>query len=480
MTPEWKAKKKSPLQAAGCFAFLLCMSGAFAQDMYAGRRVPGNITRLQQTSNDGNFVGASSLAPPCSQPSLRSVAAKTPVASFAGRITLEQCYRLAEATYPLSRQRGLIEKTKEYTIENLSKGVYPQLTVSGTGTYQSDVTNISFPGYNKPSVPKDQYKLYGEVSQTLSDFGINKQRKELSRTDAELQEQNLNTELFKLKDRVNQLFFGVLLIDGQLEQNELSKKDIRTGMAKVQAAIKNGTDFNSSLNKLKAELLKTDQRSIELKASRKAYTDMLGLLINLPINETTVLIKPAVPLLSDSINRPELRTYDLQIKSYLQQQHLTRISNYPQLSAFFQGGLGKPSPVNILSTDLSGYYITGFRLNWNIGGLYTYKKDRLINKNDREMVLAQRYTFLFNTGLTLQQKNADIARYRQLIQSDNEIIELRDSVKQTSAVQLQNGVITANDYLLDINAEGQARQDRVLHEMQLLMSQYDHKTTSGN
>jgi hypothetical protein len=150
------------------------------------------------------------------------------------------------------------------------------------------------------------------------------------------------------------------------------------------------------------------------------------------------------------------------------------------LSVFFRGGVGKPSPLNLLSTNLAAYYITGLRLNWNIGGLYTYKKDQLINKNNQEMVLTQRNTFLFNTTLTLHQQNADIVRYQQLIQSDNEIINLRDSVKQTSSFQLQNGVITVNDYLLDINAEGLARQDRVLHEVQLLMSQYAHKTTSGN
>jgi outer membrane protein TolC len=394
--------------------------------------------------------------------------------------TLEQCYQLAEATYPLSKQRGLIEKTRDYSIENIAKGVYPQFNVAGTATYQSDVTKISVPGYTISTVSKDQYKLYGEVSQTLSDFGINKQKKDLSRTDAAIQEENLNTELFKLKDRINQLFFGALLIDGQLEQNELSKKDIRIGMDKVQAAINNGTDFNSSLNKLKAELLKTDQHSIDLKASRKAYTDMLSLFVNQTITDSTLLVKPAPPALTDSINRPELRAYDLQTRSYWQQRHLTKINNYPQLSAFFQGGLGKPSPVNFLSTNLTGYYLTGLRLNWNIGGLYTYKKDQLINKNNQEIVQTERNTFLFNTSLTLRQKNADILRYQQLIQSDNEIIRLRESVKQTSAVQLENGVITTNDYLNDINEEAQARQDRVLHETQLLISQYDHKTTSGN
>jgi outer membrane protein TolC len=400
-------------------------------------------------------------------------------------LTLEQCYQLAEANYPLTRQRALIEKTKEYTLDNIRKGIYPQFAVSGTATYQSDVTKISLPpipGYNFsiPAVSKDQYKLYGEVSQTLTDFGINKQKRTISATDAQVQEENLNTELYKLKDRVNQLFFGVLLVDGQLRQNTLSAADIRTGIARIQAAIDNGTDFKSSLNKLKAELLANGQRSIDLEATRKAYTDMLGLFLNTTIDENTQLITPAPPAaMTDSINRPELRAFDLQTRQYIEQQRLTRINNYPQLNAFFQGGLGKPNPVNFLSSQLSGYYLTGLRLTWNFGGLYTYHKDKLINKNNQEMVQAQRNTFLFNTSMTLRQQNADIVRYQQLIRSDNEIVSLRDSIKQTSAVQLQNGVITANDYLLDINAEAQARQDRLLHEVQLLLSRYNHKTTAG-
>jgi outer membrane protein TolC len=394
--------------------------------------------------------------------------------------TLEQCYQLAEVNYPISQQHNLIEKTKEYTINNISKGIYPQLAVSGTATYQSDVTKISIPGYNIPSVSKDQYKLYGEISQTLTDFGINKQRREISSNDASLQQENLNAQLYALKDRINQIFFGVLLIDGQLEQNELSKQDIQTGINNVQARINNGTDFNSSLNKLKAQLLETDQHTIELKASRKAYADMLGLFINSIIDDSTILVKPAPPVLNDSIIRPELNAYDIQTKSYLQQERLTKLNLYPKLDAFFQGGIGKPSPVNFLSTNLTGYYLTGLRLNWNFGSLYTYKKDQLINKNNRELIATQRNTFLFNTHLTIKQQDGDIEKYQQLIQSDDDIIKLRQSVKQSSAAQLQNGVITTNDYLNDINAEAQARQDRVLHEVQLLMSQYNHKTTAGN
>ncbi|HEY4335522.1 MAG TPA: TolC family protein, partial [Puia sp.] len=328
-----------------------------------------------------------------------------------GRLTLEECYRLGEANYPLTRQRALIQKTRDYTLANIAKGIYPQLAVNGTATYQSDVTKITIPpigglNINIPTVPKDQYKLYGEVSQTLTDFGINKQRRTVSQTEAEMQEANLSTDLYALRDRINQLFFGALLIDGQLEQNELAVQDIQTGIKKVGAAVKNGTDFNSSLNKLRAELLNTEQHSVELRASRLAYTEMLGLFINRVIDTTLVLEKPAEPAMVDSIRRPELAAYDLQSRSYAEQLELTKRNLYPSLSAFFPGGLGQPNPVNFLSTSLSGYYLTGLRLTWTIGNSYTYKKDRLISRNNQEMVQNQRNTFLFNTQLSMRQENA--------------------------------------------------------------------------
>lgn len=402
------------------------------------------------------------------------------------QLTLEECYQLAETNYPLTKQRALIERTRDYTIANIAKGVYPQLNVNGQATYQSAVTSLSLPpGLGIPlniTLPKDQYNFHGELSQTLTGFGINKQQREISRTAALLQEENLNADLYALKDRVNQLFFGALLIDGQLEQNKLAQRDIQTGIDKVQAAIQNGTDFRSSLQKLQAEMLKTAQHSVELAASREAYTDMLGLFINKQVDSSTLLVRPAAPAApgEDSISRPELRAYDLQIKSYTDQLRLTRLNLYPQLNAFFQGGYGKPNPVNFLSSQWSAYYLTGLRLTWTIGGAYTYKRDRLISKNNQDMVLAQRNTFVFNTTQTMRQENADIRKFRKLIQSDDEIVKLRESVSQSSAAQLENGVLPANDYLLDVNAANQARQDRVVHQIQLLAAQYNYKTTSGN
>jgi hypothetical protein len=397
-------------------------------------------------------------------------------------LTIEECYTLAQQNYPLVRQRALIARSKEYSVENIGKGSFPQVSIAGQATHQSDVTQIpiTIPGVETPTISKDQYKLYGEINQPLTDLITVKQQKEVQEINATIQEQSLEVELYKLKDRVNQLFFGALLIDEQHRQNELLKKDIETGMAKVSAAISYGTELKSNLDKLKAELLKANQRSIELKASRKAYVDMLGLLINRSLDETTILQKPGTVLITDTINRPEIKLYDYQKRSYAIQNKLISTRNMPKLGLFLQGGLGRPSPVNMLSNELSSYYIGGIRLNWTLSSFYTSSKERQLLVINQNTVDTQKETFLFNTALTLKQQNGEITKLQELVSTDDEIIALRASVKDAANVQLANGVITINDFLREINAEDQARQAKLLHEMQLLMAQYSFQNTAGN
>jgi hypothetical protein len=153
------------------------------------------------------------------------------------QLTIEDCYKLAEANYPLAQQLQLIEKTRQYTIDNISKGIYPQISLNAQATYQSDVTKIEIPlpNVDVPSMPKDQYKVYGEVAQSLTDFPLNKVQRDLKSAEAEIQTQNIQVELYKLHDRINQLFFGTLLIDEQLKQSDLLKSDINRGIKKTES-----------------------------------------------------------------------------------------------------------------------------------------------------------------------------------------------------------------------------------------------------
>ncbi len=416
---------------------------------------------------------------------LRSlVTAALLLASLAGQaqsLTLDECYAMAEQNYPLIQQRELIGKSKEYSLSNASKGYLPQLAINGQATYQSDVTRIPFdtPGSRAPLISKDQYKVYGEATQTLYDGGVIREQQANLEVNAKIDEQKLEVELYKLKDRVNQLFFGALMIGEQLKQNDLLIQDLQNGIAKTDAAVANGTALKSSLNVLKAEWLKARQRAVELNATRVAYTDMLGLFMNRSLGDSAVLVKPAAPVVEQEIRRPEMQLYAYQDQSTEVQYKMLAARNRPKLSLFLQTGFGRPA-LNMLDNTLKGYYLGGIRLNWSLSGLYTNKGDRALIDLNKRNIDVQRRTFLFNTNMTLQQQNREAAKYQQLLASDDEIIALRVSVKNAASAQLENGVIDTNDYLREVNAQDQAQQNKILHEIQFLLAQYNQKTTTGN
>jgi outer membrane protein TolC len=403
------------------------------------------------------------------------------VSKAQSQLTINDCYKRAEENYPLIKQRELIIKTSAYTIDNIQKGYLPQVNIIGQATYQSAVTEvpIKVPGVNIAALSKDQYKVYGELNQVIYEGGVLEQQKQLQRANEAISRQQLDAELYQLKGRVNQLFFGTLLIDDQIKQNELLIKDLQLGLNKVQAAINNGTAFKSNGDLIKADLLKNRQHTIELRASRKAYIDMLELFIGKIGSDGIILVRPEPVSVSRQINRPELQVYSEQSKSLDVQNKLLTAKALPRLGFFAQGGAGKPG-LNMLSNSFDAYYIGGIKLTWSPTVFYTMKKDKALIDINRENIEVQKETFLFNTNLTIKQQDAEINKYEQLLASDDEIIELRDKVKTSAMAQLENGVINGNDFLTEVNAEDQARQNKVLHQTQLLMAQYNQQTTTGN
>ena len=143
-----------------------------------------------------------------------------------------------------------------------------------------------------------------------------------------------------------------------------------------------------------------------------------------------------------------------------------------------QGGYARPG-LNFLDNDFAWYYIGGLRLSWNLGSLYTLHNQKHILGIDRDMLDIQKETFLFNTKITQKQQNSDILKYEELVKSDDQIITLRENVKKASAAQLENGVLSAHDYLTEVNSEDQARENRILHEVQLLQARYNYQNTVG-
>ena len=396
-------------------------------------------------------------------------------------ITLEQCYQWSRENYPLIKKQELIKKAEQYTTENALKGWLPQVNITAQATYQNDVTQfpVKLPNVNVEPLSKDQYKVFADVSQTIYDGGNIRNQKNLAKIQSEVQTIQTEVELDKLKERINQLYFGILQTNKQWTQLQFTKLDIKEGIKKAEAQFKNGVIFRSNLDVLKAELVKIEQKEIELQAIKQNFVQMLSYFIKKNIDENTQLETPEKILLTKNNNRSELKLFDAQKQLLETQRKIINTKNTPKLGAFFQGGYGKPG-FNMLKNEFDIFYIGGIRLNIPISGFYTQKNDLALLENQSQDIEIQRENFLFNQNfIEIQQRN-DLEKIQNLIDKDNELIELRKNIKTASLAQLENGVINTNDYLREVTAEEQAILTKITHEIQYLLTQYNLKAQLNN
>ncbi len=409
------------------------------------------------------------------------------------QISVEECYEKAKSNYPLIKQYGLIGQVESLELSNANKGYLPQISLSAKASYQSDVTSIpeslgqilsqmTGRDISFPVLSKDQYQAVLEINQLIWDGGLIKARKSIIEAGSEVEKLKLETDLFSLNERINQLYFGALLIVEQLNQNELLKSELQANYEKIYSLHRNGVVGLADLDVIKVEQLNALQRETELKSSRNSFLIMLSAFTGMKIDESTVFIKPQVdPVTSTGykILRPEMEMFNAQNKLFDMQKSILDAGNLPKLGLFVQGGYGKPG-LNMFTDGFSPFYIGGIRFSWNIGGLYSYKNNLNKLDIDKKSIDIRKETFLFNTELKISQQNAEIEKLKAIITNDDEIITLRERIKKTASSKVDNGTLTTTDFVREINAENQARKLKALHEIQLLMSIYNLKFITNN
>jgi outer membrane protein TolC len=410
----------------------------------------------------------------------------------AQQLTLDECQTLAHNNYPLIKQYGLIEQTVEYSIANATKAYLPQVALSAQATYQSDVA--AFPdqmtalyeqiGIRMKGLNRDQYRLTLEVNQTIWDGGITKAQKDIAKAEGDFSRQSLEVELYTLRDRINNLYFGILILSEQLRQNTLLQELLESNLKSVNAHVNNGTAMPSDVNVIKVELLAASQQRTQIESAKEAYCNILSVMTGKEIDSASTFAKPLPQsLVAKTNNRPELQLFNTQTEQFEAQKRALNATVMPRIGLFAQGFYGNPG-LNLFKdmteNKWTWNYIAGVRFQWNIGNYYTLKGNIQKLSLAQQRVESQRETFLFNTDLaTIQQRNA-IEKMNRVMADDAEIIKLRTSIRETSEAKYANGTITVSELLRDIIAESQSMQSKALHEMEWLKNIYELIYTINN
>ncbi|MBQ8127775.1 MAG: TolC family protein [Prevotella sp.] len=411
--------------------------------------------------------------------------------SAAGQ-TLQECQEAAERNYPLIRQYGLIERTTQLSVENIRKGWLPQLSAMAQATLQSDVT--AFPdelqtlyqqaGITMEGLKRDQYRVGVDISQTVFDGGAIRHRQTVAQREGDVERAETAVSLYAVRQRVNEMYFGLLLIDEQIRLKQDLAKLLEGSEQKLASMFKRGTAAESDYLAVKAERLGVEQQVLSLQSQRQSLAGVLSTFCGL---EVSAPVKPNLPVplttWQTAQQRPELQAIDARLRLVDAQEAALTSGLLPKLSIFAQGFYGYPG-YNMFEDmmrrrwSLNG--MIGARLTWNIGALYTHRNDKSRLQSQREAAEVSREVFLFNNRLEQMQQSDEAERYHRLTESDAEIVSLRASVRRAAESKLAHGIIDTNDLVKEMNLESAARIQQSVHEIEMLKKMYELKITRNN
>jgi len=407
-----------------------------------------------------------------------------------GQLTIEQCYEKARDNYPLVSRYKLIEQSEGYNLQNASKGYLPQFSLSAKATYQTEVTTIpiSIPGIEVPTMRKDQYQVVAGVSQTIWDGGVVSSQKKGIKAGSDSEKMKYEVDMYALNGRINDLFFGILLLNEQLRLNDVYMNDLQRNHDRVASFVANGLANSADLDGVRVEQLTARQNRTNMESMRKAFLQMLSVMIGVQVDTSTVFVIPdvdqkrkeevAFTLNLNENNRPELGMYDALTRQMEAQRKSITAGNLPKISAFIQGAYAAPG-LNMFQQDFSPYAIGGVQFLWNFGGLYTRKND--LNKINTSIndIKIQRETFLFNTSLQASQQQFEIEKYLKIMGEDDQIITMRENIRRSAEAKVENGTMSVIDMIREVNAEQNARQQKATHKVELLKALYELKTITN-
>lgn len=413
-------------------------------------------------------------------------------------VTLEECYEAAAKNYPLVRQYELIEKSRDYTLSNASKAYLPQVTFSAKASWQSDVTKLNLDREKlaqsqfgslinpdelegmMPTMSKDQYGASIDISQTIWDGGAVKASKDAAASQAEADAKSVDASIYGLRAKINELFFGVILMQSNMDQCDLMISNLETNYKKVESYIENGVAGQADLDAIRIQQLKTKQEALNIRNTKSAYLKMLGLLTGTRFEEGTELVKPEpVAVRNEEIQRPELAMYEAQLKALESQNRQITAGLTPKFGLYVSGGYGRPG-LNMLDNSFKPYLTAGVRMTWSIGNFYTRKNDMRILETKKSGIEAQRQAFLLNTSIDISGKDSEIKTLREQLEYDDEIIALRKSVLKANEARMAEGTISGSDLVGFMNDELLAEQEKAGHEVKMLLAMYNLKYVTNN
>ena len=403
-----------------------------------------------------------------------------PIAIVAQQIlTLQECYELATANYPLAKQSQLLATQNQLDQDVISKLKLPQLHLDAQATYQSDVIEVPIPNAGIQPPNKDQYRATLSVNQLIYNGGATEASLNLNSAQLKSKQKQVEINLYQLKQKINQLYFSILLSQETDLLLKSKQEQLQARLQEVNSGITYGLLLPASDKVLEAELLKLKQQFTEVESNKAALIETLSQIIGQSLSASTTFQNQLMETdLKTELKRPELELFQLKKEEIEGNEALIMKQHSPKILGFATGGYGNPG-LNMLDNSFQPFYVVGVKLNWQVFDWNSNKKQRESLSINKDIIDIESETFKLNTTIELNQQQKEIDKLETFITSDLEIINLRKEVLKAADSQLKNGVITSSAYITELTNLYEDENTLVKHNIQLQLAKANYKVING-
>jgi outer membrane protein TolC len=411
-----------------------------------------------------------------------------PISSFPQKmISLKECYDMAMKKSSLAGESNAYSNISKLNDENLKKGWLPTLDANANAMYNSDVVDFSktlgaIPGMSKvlTPMPHDQYKITLDINQVIYDGGAIRSGRNIEKINQSINQKQTETDIYKLREQVNTYYFSIMLLGRQKEILNKYLELINKKLNSMQSAVDNGTILKSDIDVLASEKIKISQQITE-NGLRK--TSLLKILSDITGETIDTAVRFVLPVMSGELTgelkRPELQLFDLTKEKLSAGIQMEQTKRMPKAFGYATLGYGKPPGQDFFKDSFSPYYIVGGGIKWNIFDWNRVKNTKEVITIQQGIIENRKKDLEENLNRQLESKNSEILSLKTLIGTDSELISLRKRITATAESQYQNGVITATEYLNELNSEQQALINYEIHKINLALATIQYLNISG-
>ncbi|MDA0195368.1 MAG: TolC family protein [Bacteroidetes bacterium] len=403
--------------------------------------------------------------------------------SVYAQVSLDSCINMAFGHFKYEEESRAYLASSELAEENAQMNWYPQLMLDGNFTYQNENLSIpiSVPGFEAPTVPLNFNRLLVQFSQTIYDGSMTSHQKKLEQSKYRLMEGKLEVEKIQLKSKVITLYISLLLIDDQTAIITSKINNINQRMEVLKRASEFGAAAEVNLISLEAKLLTIDQQIVEIQQNKKALLRTFGQMCGVEMTDETDFIYPEIILSTDNnVNRrPEISLLHSQIENYELQKDFQGTKRLPTINAFGSFGAGLPG-YDIFNDAVRPMGLIGIGLKWRLWDWGKIRNEMQLLGLQQQIVQSQEVRIRTQLLGELVSQEEEINKYNTLLKSDDHMIALRNRVSTIKAAELENGTITATDYITELDQEEEACLNQKIHELKLLLAKLNYQTLQGN